>query len=87
MHAADDELEGDEVEDDGGDAEEALKVDLDAAPNEENAEDDGDGDAPRRVPVKESSSGGVESDGGEDEDSLNTLTEDEEEDEEEEPDF
>ena len=31
VQAADDELEGDEVEDDGGDAEEALQVDLDAS--------------------------------------------------------
>ena len=46
MQTADDELEGDEVEDDGGgDAEEALQVDADAAADEEDAEDDGDGDA------------------------------------------
>ena len=34
VQAADDELEGDEVEDDAGDAEEALQVDLDAAADE-----------------------------------------------------
>ena len=45
MQAADDELEGDEVKDDCGDAEEALQVDLDAAADEEDSEDDGDGDA------------------------------------------
>ena len=47
MQAADEQLEGDEVEDDGGDAEEALQVDADAAADEEDAEDDGDGDAER----------------------------------------
>ena len=45
MQAADDELEGDEVEDDGGDAEEALQVDADAATDEEDSEDYGYGDA------------------------------------------
>ncbi len=85
MQAADDELEGDEVEDDGGDAEEALQVDLDAAADEEDSEDDGDGDAEEGSGEAEEF-GGVEGDGGEDEDGLDAFAEDEEEDEEEEAD-
>ena len=83
VQAADDELEGDEVEDDGGDAEEALQVDLDAAANEEDSEDDGDGDAEEGSGEAEEL-GGVESDGREDEDGLDAFAEDEQEDEEEE---
>ena len=86
VQAADDELEGDEVEDDGGDAEEALQVDLDAAADEEDAEDDGYGDAEEGSGEAEEF-GGVEGDGGEDEDGLDAFAEDEEEDEEEEADF
>ncbi len=87
VEAADDELEGDEVEDDGGDAEEALQVDLDAAADEEDSEDDGDGDAEEGSGEAEEF-GGVEGDGGEDEDGLDAFAEDkEEEDEEEEADF
>ncbi len=86
VQAADDELEGDEVEDDGGDAEEALQVDLDAAADEEDSEDDGDGDAEEGSGEAEEL-GGVEGDGGEDEDGLDAFAEDEEEDEEEEADL
>ena len=43
VEAGDDELEGDEVEDGGGDAEEALEVDADAAADEEDSEDYGYG--------------------------------------------
>ena len=83
VEAADDELEGDEVEDDGGDAEEALQVDLDAAADEEDSEDYGYGDAEEGSGEAEEL-GGVEGDGGEDEDGLDALAEDEQEDEEEE---
>ncbi len=83
VEAADDELEGDEVEDDGGDAEEALQVDLDGAADEEDSEDYGYGDAEEGSGEGEEL-GGVEGDGGEDEDGLDAFAEDEEEDEEEE---
>ena len=83
MKAADDELEGDEVEDDGGDAEEALQVDLDGAADEEDSEDYGYGDAEESAGEGEQL-GGVERDGGEDEDGLDAFAKDEEEDEEEE---
>ena len=85
VQAADDELEGHEVEDDRGDAEEALQVDLDAAANEEHTEDDGDGDAEQGSGEAEQL-GGVEGDGGEDQDGLDALAQDEQKDEEEEAD-
>ena len=86
VEAAEQELEGDEVEDDGGNAEEALEVDFDAAADEEHAKDDGDGDAEDGSGEAEDL-GGVERDGGEDEDGFDAFAEDEEEDEEEEAEF
>ena len=86
MEAGDDELEGDEVEDDGGDAEEALQVDANAATDEHDAEDDREGDAEDRSGEGEDLSG-VEGDGGEDKDGLDAFAEDEKEDEEEEAEF
>lgn len=86
MQAGDDELEGNEVEDDGGDAEEALQVDAHAAADEHDAEDDGEGEAEDGAGEGEDL-GGVEGDGGEDEDGLDAFAEDEEEDKEEEADL
>ncbi len=86
MQAADDELESHEVEDDSGDAEEALQIDLDAAANEEDAEDYGNGDAEKSSGEAEQF-GGVQRNGGEDENGLDTFAQDEEEDEEEEANF
>ena len=86
MEAAHDELEGDEVEDDGGDAEEALQVDFDAAADEEDSEDNGDSDTEEST-GKAEEFGGVEGDGGEDQDGLYTFAENEEEDEEEQAGF
>ena len=83
VQAADEKLKGDEVEDDRRDAEEALQVDLDAAADEEHAEDDGDGDAEQGSGEAEQL-GGVEGDGGEDEHGLDAFAKDEEEDEKEE---
>ena len=83
VQAADEELEGDEVEDHRGDLEEALQVDLDAAADEEDAEDDGDGDAEQGAGEAEDL-GGVQRDGREDQDGLDAFTQDEEEDEKEE---
>ena len=86
VQAADDELERHEVEDDGGDAEEALQVDLDAAADEQHAEDDGDGDSQEGSGEAEEL-GGVQGDGGENQDRLDAFAEDEQKHKEEEADF
>ena len=86
MEAADDELEGDEVEDDRGDTEEAAEVDFDAAADEEDSEDYSDGDAEDSAGEAEDFAG-VKGNGGEDEDGFDAFAEDEEKDEEEETEF
>ena len=78
-----DELEGDEVQDHRGDAEEALQVNANAAPNEKDAKDDGDGDAKQGAGEGEQL-GGVEGDGGEDQDGFDALADNQQKDEEEE---
>ena len=86
VQPADDQLEGHKVEDDRGDAEEALQVDLDAAANEQHTEDDRDCDAEQRS-GKAEQFGGVEGDGREDEHRLHAFAENEQKDEEEEADL
>ncbi len=62
MQAGDDELKGDEVEDDGGDAKETLQVDANTAADEHDAEDDAQGKAQNGSGEAEDFSG-VEGDG------------------------
>ncbi len=83
VEAGDEELEGDEIEDDGGDAEEALQVDFDRAANEQDAENDRDGDAQNGAREAHNLCR-VQRDGRQDKDRLNTFAQDEQEDEEEE---
>jgi len=86
VQAAHHKLKRHEIEDHRGDAEEALQVDLDAAADEEHAEDDGYGDAEKGA-SKAEEFGGIEGDGGEDQDSFDAFAEDEQEYEEKEADM
>lgn len=85
VQPADHELEGHEIKDDCGDAEEALQVDFDAAADEEHAEDHSHGD-PEQGAGKAEEFGGVERDRRKDQDGFDAFAEHQQEDEEEEAD-